>query len=163
MALAPGVRPSRSISIGGGEDDRLALNMLETERGRGGSGAASKAKRRPRADSTKRTPKIRVYILQSICSLPLCVCVSVCLCVCLCVSLCVCVYLPASLCMPMCVFLYIARRSYGISDLHADFTENMEWLADLPKEEYATNSISLSLRHSSRSDLSERFRRLPLV
>ena len=54
MALAPGVRTSRSMSIGGGEDDRLALNMLESK------AEGSMKKRRPRADSTKRTPKIRV-------------------------------------------------------------------------------------------------------
>jgi hypothetical protein len=119
MALAPGVRMARSMSIGGkplslsllrlisdrscyqdrlgtitgesaqktttpstyagGEDDRLALNMLEAKEG------GKKKARRPRSDSTKRTPKIRVY---------------------------------------------------GISDLHADFIENMEWLKDLPTAEY---------------------------
>eukprot|EP01046_Picozoa_sp_COSAG06_P027084 COSAG06_NODE_2368_length_6998_cov_3.945934_4_plen_146_part_00 len=63
----------------GGEDDRLALNMLEAKEG------GKKKARRPRSDSTKRTPKIRVY---------------------------------------------------GISDLHADFIENMEWLKDLPTTEY---------------------------
>lgn len=44
------------MSIGGGEDDRLALDMLESQAGAEGS----KVKRRPRADSTKRKPKIRV-------------------------------------------------------------------------------------------------------
>eukprot|EP01043_Picozoa_sp_COSAG02_P053636 COSAG02_NODE_5953_length_3916_cov_1.450616_3_plen_304_part_00 len=50
-------------------------------------------KRRPRAESTQRTPKIRVY---------------------------------------------------GISDLHADFTENMEWLADLPKDEYKNDVLCVA-------------------
>lgn len=89
MALAPGMRASRSMSIGGGEDDRLALNMLESKTDTDGA----KKPRRPRADSTKRTPKIRVY---------------------------------------------------GISDLHADFTENMEWLTDLPKDEYKNDVLCVA-------------------
>lgn len=50
------MRTSRSMSIGGGEDDRLALNMLESK----ADAQGGKLKRRQRADSTKRTPKIRV-------------------------------------------------------------------------------------------------------
>jgi len=50
------MRTSRSMSILSDADDRLALNMLESK----ADAESGKQKRRPRADSTKRTPKIRV-------------------------------------------------------------------------------------------------------
>ena len=102
MALAPGVRMSRAMSIGPDEDDRLALHMLDESEKRD----RKSRKRISRSDSTKRLTKMKVY---------------------------------------------------GISDLHADFEENLAWLRELPETEYKNDVLCVA------GDVSEHMEILEMV
>ena len=102
MALAPGVRMSRAMSIGPDEDDRLALHMLDESEKRD----RKSRKRISRKDSMKRLTKLKVY---------------------------------------------------GISDLHADFEENLAWLRELPETEYKNDVLCVA------GDVSEHMEILEIV